>query len=386
VIIGINRYTHLGSLSGAVNDASGFAELLQTEFNFPCGNTHLLVDEQATQPAIRERLELLAQQSKRDDRVIFYFAGHGQTRQVPEGGEIGYLAVSESKPGKWDTLIRIDDITRHSQLIPAKHVLFVFDACFSGLALTRGVAAATSPDMRRWLKECMTHKVRQVLTAGLAEQTVADLIEDGHSVFTSYLLRGLRGGAAGSEGEITASQLMAYVTDAVMKDNRSKQKPASGEIEGSEPGGDLVFTHPELRHFMVPANREGGINTGIQLQAGDTVSVLASGVVSYDSWHHYTNAEGLHTTYKGQPLAHPQELKPFVLPHPDAYRTDGDRPGLVGSLFGWVGAYSEQSAFFIGEKAEITVSVGGYLYLSVNDAKGTYEDNAGEFEVTVRIR
>ena len=208
IVIGINQYSHLRPLSGAVNDATAVGQLLQTEFRFSTGHTYLLLDHEATQSTIREHLELISQQSKPNDRIVIFIAGHGETRQTPEGGEIGYLATWESIPDKWHTFIRIDDITCYSHLIPAKHILFVFDACFSGLALTRGAPGLPTADIRRWLKDCMTHRVRQVLTAGLAEQPVGDLTEDGHSIFTSYLLKGLKGAAAGSEGEITASQLM----------------------------------------------------------------------------------------------------------------------------------------------------------------------------------
>lgn len=175
----------------------------------------------------------------------------------------------------------------------------------------------------------MTHRVRQILTAGLAEQTVGDLTEDGHSIFTSYLIKGLKGAATGSEGELTASQLMAYVTDAVMKDGRSMQKPAFGDYEGSEPGGDLVFKLPELYYFKVPADKEGGINTGIYLKSNDKISVTVSGVISYDQWHHYTNAGGFLSTYKGQVLVDLQHLRKIIFPHPDAYRTNSDQLGLV---------------------------------------------------------
>jgi len=231
----------------------------------------------------------------------------------------------------------------------------------------------------------MTHQARQVLTGGLAEQLVGDLTDDGHSIFTSHLLKALKGQAAGSEGEITASRVMAHVADAVMKDPHSEQTPAYGDIAGSEPGGDLIFIQPDLRYFTVPADGEGGINTDIYLEPNDRISVVAAGVISYDSGHHHTNADGLFTTYKGQPLAHPQVMKPMRWQHPEAYQTDGGRLGIIGSLFGWVGEYSKDSAFLIGESAEVTINREGYLHLSVNDAKGTYGDNTGEYEVTIRV-
>jgi hypothetical protein len=385
IVAGIDKYSHMSALTGAVNDATAVATMFEDEFRFPNNQISLILNDQVTQFSIREQLELVAEKAEIDDRVVFYFAGHGNTRRIPTGGDIGYLATSESDPKQWHTLIGIDDITGYSKLIAAKHMFFIFDACFSGLALDRASTGTRQADVRRWLMDCMTHRVRQVLTAGLADQTVGDITEDGHSIFTTHLLRALSGEAGGSEGEITASQVIAFVTDAVMKDNRSKQTPASGDIGGSEPGGDFVFKYPDLHHFKVPANKEMGINSGIRLRPNDRISVIASGVISYDSWNHFTNPDGLLTTYKGLPLAHPQEGKPMILWHDEAYRTNDGNLGRVGSLIGWVGEYSQDTAFLIGENAEITIETEGFLYLAVNDARGTYDDNQGEFEVTVRV-
>ena len=74
-----------------------------------------------------------------------------------------------------------------------------------------------------------------------------------------------------------------------------------------------------------------------------------------------------------------------VLPHPGAYKTNGNEPGLIGSLIGWIGKYTEQGAFLIGSKREIQVNQNGDLYLMVNDAKGTYSDNDGEFRVEIKL-
>lgn len=268
----------------------------------------------------------------------------------------------------------------------AKHIFYVFDACFSGLALMREVAIKMRvPDIPRWIADCMTHRARQVLTAGLAEQAVGDLTEDGHSIFTSSLLRALAGEARGSEGEITATRVMGFVADEVMKDPRSQQKPAYGDLPGSEPGGDFVFRYSGLKPFRVPADREGGINTGILVKLGQKLSISASGVITYDSGHHCTNAAGIMCTYKALPLAFPPVWKQAVWPHENPYRTKGGQIGIIGSLIGRIGEYSEETAFLVSEKREVIAATEGYLYLAVNDAKGTYADNEGEYEVTVRL-
>src|SRR5439155_10124504 len=109
-----------------------------------------------------------------------------------------------------------DDLTRNSELIRAKHMLFVMDACYGGLALTRN----TQPGSARFLKDMMLRYSRQVLTAGKANEVVADSGGPlpAHSVFTGHLIEGLRGKATAANGVITANGLMAYVYQSVAND------------------------------------------------------------------------------------------------------------------------------------------------------------------------
>ena len=90
------------------------------------------------------------------------------------------------------TLIRWDELTRNADLIPAKHMLFIMDACYGGLAVTRYV----QPGSMRFLKDMLTRYSRQVLAAGKANQVVADSDgpREGHSIFTGHLLDRTRRG------------------------------------------------------------------------------------------------------------------------------------------------------------------------------------------------
>jgi hypothetical protein len=198
-------------------------------------------------------------------------------------------------------------------------------------------------------------------------------------------LSALTGEAKGSQGEIIASSVMGFVTDKVMKDSRSEQKPAYGELQGSDPGGEFIFKFPALHFIKVPAVREGGINTGIHVNKGQKLQISASGIISYDSGRHHTNPDGVWCSYKGDIMVFFPTLEPIILVFDTAYATKGGEKGIVGSLIGWIGEYSEDRAFKIGQESEITVSDEGFLHLAVNDARGTYNDNSGEYEVTVRI-
>jgi hypothetical protein len=134
-------------------------------------------------------------------------------------------------------MIRWDELTRNSELIRAKHILFLMDACYGGLALTRGVQPGTT----RFLNDMLLRYARQVLTAGKADEVVADSGGPlpNHSVFTGHLIEGLQGKAATEDGIITANGLMAYVHSKVATDINSNQTPHYGYFDGD---GDFVLT------------------------------------------------------------------------------------------------------------------------------------------------
>jgi len=132
-----------------------------------------------------------------------------------------------------------------SEAIPAKHVLFLMDSCYSGLGLTRGGPALPS---QNYLNEMARREARQMFTAGGADQQVADNGPNGHSVFTWTLLQGLDGRAdLNGDGVITATELAAYVAPAVSA--LSHQTPAFGNLPGSE-GGDFLFDWKHDTEFL----------------------------------------------------------------------------------------------------------------------------------------
>jgi hypothetical protein len=241
LVIGINRYQRAPKLGYARQDAEAFAGALINNFGFANANITVLLDEQATRERIFSTyLNYAHADLSADDRLTVFFAGHGYTK-TGHRGEIGYLVPVDGDPSSLSTLIRWDDLTRNAELIPAKHVLFLMDACYGGLAITRTL----SPGTGRFLKDMLQRYSRQVLTAGKADETVADSggPRPGHSIFTGHLLDALDGGAATAEGIVSANGVMAYVYDRVSTDHHSRQTPHFGFFDGD---GDFIFTAPNL--------------------------------------------------------------------------------------------------------------------------------------------
>lgn len=281
LIIGINRYLNTGPLGYAVNDAKAVYDRLTSEYDFQHDNVQLLLDEAATSEAIRRAFLRFADQNLVgvDDRIIVFFAGHGTTRRGARG-EVGYLVPHDADLEDLSTLLRWDDLTRNSEIIAAKHILFVMDACYGGLAVTRAVGAGSV----RFIKDMLKRISRQVLTAGKADETVADAGGPlpGHSVFTGHFLQGLDGAAATADGVITASGLMAYVYGRVSADAGSFQTPHFGHIDGD---GDFIFRMPPVSQaegtksedalFVVPYPEELDLRSGLESKVARTKHLLA---------------------------------------------------------------------------------------------------------------
>jgi len=89
---------------------------------------------------------------------------------------------------------------------------------------------------------------RQVITAGKADETVADGGGPAgkNSIFTRYLIEGLSGAACDAGGVLTANMLMNFVYAKVGQDARSQQTPHYGHIEGD---GDFILRTPDDEHL-----------------------------------------------------------------------------------------------------------------------------------------
>tara|TARA_R110002033_G_scaffold171136_1_gene216239 strand:+ start:2217 stop:3965 length:1749 start_codon:yes stop_codon:yes gene_type:complete len=239
LVIGINQYKNVSPLGYAVNDAREVSEILVEELGFDKNNVTYLVDQDATRSNIlKSFLRFSNDDVKVDDRLFVFFAGHGHTRSGVRG-EVGYLVPYDADMDDYSTFIRWDELTRNAELVRAKHILFVMDACYGGLAVHRDLRPGSS----RFLRDMYQRFSRQVITAGKADEVVADAGGPlpNHSVFTGHLIEGIRGKAANEYGVITASGLMAYVYSKVANDINSDQTPHYGQFDGD---GDFIISVP----------------------------------------------------------------------------------------------------------------------------------------------
>lgn len=137
-VIGVDRYQAWRPLSNAVRDAMGAAALFE-RLGFE-QITEPLLDDRATGKAIQELVTDDLMALGFEDSLVLFYAGHGGTRSHDLGDQeikTGYLIPVDASelPNKVATWIELDGWLRAISLLPAKHILVILDACYSGIAL-----------------------------------------------------------------------------------------------------------------------------------------------------------------------------------------------------------------------------------------------------------
>jgi len=194
-----------------------------------------LIGAKATREEIFAKIATLRQGMHKDDRLLIYFAGHGES----DGASLGYLVPSGARarakdPGHCDW-ISFSSIHDWFELIPAKHILMVLDCCFSGRATTpRSGRAATGGAFE---SKYLTQPARIILSSEVSDDPVTDGVPGQHSPYTGALLRAF---AQRDTSCLTASMLHARIQMALQNTN---QRPAhvSFPYKGVKAAGDFVF-------------------------------------------------------------------------------------------------------------------------------------------------
>jgi hypothetical protein len=237
IVVGINKYNVCPPLEYAVSDAQAVAKKLR-EIGFE--DVIEILDKEATRERI---LTVLGSELPRkvgpEDRVLIFFAGHGQTETLPDGKEQGYLIpVDGDLSNYFTTAISMQQVREISERVPAKHILYVMDACYSGQGFTRAIGV--EPAINGYLHKITSLRSVQMITAGGKKEQAVEV--QGHGLFTQYFLRGLDGEAdRDNDMVVTASELGAYLMPQVSRASGNLQTPQYGRLDGE---GEVVFMVP----------------------------------------------------------------------------------------------------------------------------------------------
>ncbi len=240
IVIGVNNYPkgdrNTPNLNFAVSDAKRVADKL-TDLGF---EVRTLIDEQATRQNIIHLLaDDIGPKTKENDRILFYFAGHGATKERADKTFMGYILPHDYIPSKHSaTAISMQQLRDASSEIKAKHMLYLMDSCFSGgLLAGRGRMPTAGTTGYQYLLNITKGRSHVVIAAGGKDQVVKE--DGGSGIFTRVFLDALsqRSGMPwAKDGYVTAMDLASYVMKRV-PDLAPLQTPQYGHLEGE---GDVV--------------------------------------------------------------------------------------------------------------------------------------------------
>lgn len=234
LLVGINDYrsSSIPDLRFCESDVDALATILAEKHALPREHMAILKGSEATRARILEELSRLTDHRRGNerDRVVVYFSGHGQTVPLPRGGQMGFLIPVDAAVDIADvtnpalyykTCVAMSELHHISELIPAKHVLFLVDACYSGLA----VDALRSARPPASIAALARNPGRHILTAGMRGERAMENPRWGHGAFTQALLEALsdRRSDYNNDGFLTAQELATYVQGEVPK--HSPQTP-----------------------------------------------------------------------------------------------------------------------------------------------------------------
>jgi formylglycine-generating enzyme required for sulfatase activity len=234
LVVGVSDYDKWPDLPYATKDAQDVAGALKK-----MGFTVKTIFNPSSRTLTKALNGIAYKYGRESDRaILFYYAGHGETEKLADGTKLGYIIpkdcplLRDDPEGFVNNAISMKDIEAYSLRIRSKHVLMLFDSCFSGSLFS--LVRAVPED----ITEKSTLPVRQYITAGTEDEAVPD-----RSMFKRCLLLGLEGDAdLTRDGYITGTELGLYLSDKVIQSTRRAQHPQYGKIRTPELArGDFIF-------------------------------------------------------------------------------------------------------------------------------------------------
>lgn len=248
LIIGIADYPSIRPLPHTVLKDAG--DIYDTLVNvnicaYPKGNVQLLLNEEATRTRLQGALADLATRSDPESMVFIYISSHGG--RISLGADAGeYLLPVDTtlKPGSYppelepQSAISGEQFTEALRAIKSQKLVVVFDCCHSG-----GIGQPKE-GVERVFKAGFPESYYQKLTSGRGRVILASsrdteeswiLPGAANSLFTQYLLAGLRGGVASDDGMVRILHLYEYVQPGVTVAQPNQHPILKAEIEENFP-------------------------------------------------------------------------------------------------------------------------------------------------------
>ena len=166
VLIAIDKYVNWMALRNPVKDAKEIREILSRRYYF--SDFLELYDGAATKAGIIRLFDKLISDTKPEDSILIFYAGHGHLDKssnsgfwIPVDGGVDVYEQANWLPNS--------QIRGFISNLKARHVALIADSCFSGdfLNPSRGMAPTITNE---YFKNAYARVSRQVLTSGASNR------------------------------------------------------------------------------------------------------------------------------------------------------------------------------------------------------------------------
>lgn len=167
-MIGISEYEYLPELPKVTDDLKSIQEAMVRVAGVD--EIIFLKNEYATEESIRYFMDsYFRKKLKSNDRLIFYFSGHGDTA----GGATSYMLLGKAIADEfYHDAVPLSMIREWAAYLPAKHILFLIDSCVSGYGFEPHKGNQSSDE--GLLNALGGAGSRHVITAGSGQETISD--------------------------------------------------------------------------------------------------------------------------------------------------------------------------------------------------------------------
>lgn len=211
VLVAINDYKNLGDRSYPIENLEKFKTFLMSDNggNVPDSNICFIKNNQATKQNIINKSVEIFSKAKNNDRVIFYFHGHGNN---------GFFSAYDSVPEHY---LYFSEVKKIFQSANCKTKILFANACNSG-SLMDGVSKKTKRRIENEISELEKDSMLNI--AIMLSSKGSELSWGGR--FSDILNTGLTGKAdKNKNGVITIKELFYYVYDEVVNKSGGQQTP-----------------------------------------------------------------------------------------------------------------------------------------------------------------
>ena len=200
LIIGNGNYANMSGLLTPTRDAQSVSDLLSMRYGF---KTQLLLD--ATRDQIMAALDKLSRELNESDRLLIYFAGHGDARGGPP--ERAFWLGTEADPNNPYTWIAAEYISDKIKQMKPKQILLVSDSCFNSSITHPNNTVIRRETTEAHFRVQWSRRARMVLTSGQNSPIGDSTGARRYSLFAKYFISVLIENDGLMSGETLAGEI-----------------------------------------------------------------------------------------------------------------------------------------------------------------------------------